>query len=353
MVPAQELSERMVEQRGRRPEIFQLDDGGLTLAPLEPIIDDRAVPVLVPPPPRRRFGVSLGGLFWTALGGLVSLGTGLAISRLVEDLFARAEWLGYVGLSFAGLLAVALVAILTREAMGLARLSSLDNLRQQSADALARDDRPDAEAVARALLALAKETPQLARARGELSTHLGAIIDGADLIRVTERTLMGPLDAQARAMVSDAAKRVSVVTAVSPRAAVDLLFVLYTAVTLTRRLCDLYGGRPGVLGMVRLGRHVLSHLAVTGGMAAGDSLVQQVLGHGLAARVSARLGEGVVNGLLTARLGLAAIAVTRPMPFAALPPPRLSDVAAGLIRKAADESEGQPGKRRAGGAEGV
>jgi len=343
--PARELSERMVEQRGRRPEIFQLDDGGLTLAPLEPIIDDRAVPVLVPPPARRRFGVSLGGLFWSALGGLVSLGTGLAISRLVEDLFARAEWLGYVGLSFAGLLAVALVAILTREAMGLARLSSLDSLRQQSADALARDDRPDAEAVARALLALAKETPQLARARGELSTHLGAIIDGADLIRVTERTLMGPLDAQARAMVSDAAKRVSVVTAVSPRAAVDLIFVLYTAVTLTRRLCDLYGGRPGVLGMVRLGRHVL--------MAAGDSLVQQVLGHGLAARVSARLGEGVVNGLLTARLGLAAIAVTRPMPFAALPPPRLSDVAAGLIRKAADESEAQPGKRRAGGAEGT
>lgn len=343
----------MVEQRGRRPEIFQLDDSGLTLAPPEPIVDARALPVVVPPPRRRRFGVSLGGLFWTALGGLVSLGSGLAISRLVEDLFARAEWLGYVGLSFAALLAVALAAILTREAMGLARLSSLDTLRLQSAEALAADDRPQAEGVARALITLAKEKPQLARARGELGTHLGAIIDGADLIRVTERSLMAPLDAQARAMVSDAAKRVSVVTAVSPRAAVDLFFVLYTAITLTRRLCELYGGRPGFLGMVRLTKHVLAHLAVTGGMAAGDSLVQQVLGHGIAARLSARLGEGVVNGLLTARLGLAAIAVTRPMPFAALPPPRLADVAAGLIRKAEAESEAQPGKRRAGGAEGA
>ena len=69
-------------------------------------------------------------------------------------------------------------------------------------------------------------------------------------------------------------------------------------------------------------RHVIAHLTVTGGMAAGDSLVQQMLGHGVAAKLSARLGEGVLNGLLTARLGLAAIEVARPLPFAALPPPR-------------------------------
>ncbi len=51
----------------------------------------------------------------------------------------------------------------------------------------------------------------------------------------------------------------------------------------------------------------------------------------MAAKLSARLGEGVVNGLLTARLGLAAIEVTRPLPFAALPAPALRDVASGLI----------------------
>ena len=40
----------------------------------------------------------------------------------------------------------------------------------------------------------------------------------------------------------------------------------------------------GTLGMIRLFRLVLSHLALTGGMAAGDSLVSQLLGHGVAAR---------------------------------------------------------------------
>ena len=60
---------------------------------------------------------------------------------------------------------------------------------------------------------------------------------------------------------------------------------------------------------------MLAHLAVTGTIALGDGLVQQVLGQGLAQRLSAKLGEGVVNGLLTARVGLSAMDICRPMPF--------------------------------------
>jgi uncharacterized membrane protein YcjF (UPF0283 family) len=41
------------------------------------------------------------------------------------------------------------------------------------------------------------------------------------------------------------------------------------------------GGLAGTL--ISLLRHVIGHLAITGGMAVGDSLVQQMLGHGIAA----------------------------------------------------------------------
>jgi putative membrane protein len=58
-----------------------------------------------------------------------------------------------------------------------------------------------------------------------------------------------------------------------------------------------------------------------------------MLGHGIAAKLSQRLGEGVLNGLLTARLGLAAIDVTRPLPFTALPRPALAGLAKDLLRK--------------------
>jgi putative membrane protein len=66
-------------------------------------------------------------------------------------------------------------------------------------------------------------------------------------------------------------------------------------------------------------------------------MMQQVLGLGLAARVSAKLGEGVMNGLMTARFGLAALAVCRPLPFVRIEPPRLTDVAGELLRSGEDK----------------
>ena len=59
---------------------------------------------------------------------------------------------------------------------------------------------------------------------------------------------------------------------------------------------------------------VMGHLAVTGGLALSDSLIQHVVGKGLIGRLSARFGEGAVNGILTARIGLAARDVCRPIP---------------------------------------
>ena len=210
------------------------------------------------------------------------------------------------------------------------------------------DDREQGRALVTDLLSLTRRMPRLARARHRLETHLADIIDGRDLVRLAERELMEPLDVEARRLVLAAAKRVSVVTAISPRAAVDMLFVLINALALIRKLAVLYGGRPGTLGVLRLFRQVISHLAMTGGVAVTDSLLQQIIGHGVAARLSARLGEGMLNGILTARLGILAIDVTRPLPFAELPRPALNDLVGILIRPDVREAEdlrpSEPGK---------
>lgn len=334
--------------RTRRPATFRLDDPHVTVMDADedagrlargtiritPEADPMAMPVVIDEPLRPvRSGFRWGTLFWTGLGGLVLLGTGLGVTQLVRDLFAINDGLGFLGLGFAALVSVALIAIIAREALSLMRLATIEKLHARALAVIASDDRAESRAVLADLLKLAHTNPRLARARTALQGHADDIIDGADLIRVAERELMSPLDIEARRLVSVAAQRVSVVTAVSPRAVVDVLFVAAAAIRLVRQLAKLYGGRPGTLGMITLMRHAISHLAITGGMAASDSMIQQVLGHGIAAKLSQRLGEGVLNGLLTARLGLAAIDVTRPLPFTALPRPQLGDLAKDLLRK--------------------
>jgi putative membrane protein len=334
----------------RRPATFRLDDPGVVLVDTQeagrpgrgtiqivPEAEPAQLPAVVEAVVPARRGFRWGTLLWTSVAGLVLLGLGLSVTHLVEDLFARNEGLGWFGAGLAGAATLALLVIIAREAYGLIRLATIEKLHRRAAEVLLSDDRGESRAVVADLLKIAHQNPQLARARVALSSHSGEIIDGADMIKLAERELMSPLDVEARRLVSVAAQRVSIVTAVSPRAAIDVLFVLAAALRLIRQLARLYGGRPGALGMISLARQVVAHLAITGGMAASDSLVQQVLGHGIAAKLSQRLGEGVLNGLLMARLGLAAIEVTRPLPFTALPRPALTDLAKDLLRKREDE----------------
>ena len=335
----------------RRPATFNLDDPGVVVVDADdasrpsrgtvhvtPEADPAQLPVLAEAPllaVQRRF--RWGAVFWSAVGGLTLLGLGLGVTQLIEDLFARSEGLGWLGLGFAFAAALALVVVAAREAFGLARLATIEKLHRRAAAVLVSDDRKESRMIVQELTRLAHQNPHLAHARAKLQGHAGDIIDGADLIKLAERELMAPLDREARRLVSSAAQRVSIVTAVSPRALIDVLFVFAASLRLIRQLARLYGGRPGALGMIALLRHVIAHVAITGGMAASDSLIQQVLGHGIAAKLSQRLGEGVLNGLLTARLGLAAIDVTRPLPFTALPRPALADLAKDLLRKRESE----------------
>jgi putative membrane protein len=59
----------------------------------------------------------------------------------------------------------------------------------------------------------------------------------------------------------------------------------------------------------------MTHLVATGAVAAGDDLIGSLAGGGVLSKLSRRFGEGVVNGALTARVGVAAMEVCRPLPF--------------------------------------
>jgi len=335
-----------------KPRAFRLDraadtgsDEGAPAVPApgrvviteEPLDSIEAADGVVVPMERRR-GAPWGSILLSALFGLLTIALGFAAERLITDLFRTAPWLGWLALGLAVLALVAFLGLLGREIGGIWRERRIEHLRSAALDAGTVRDGEAAKRVVADLAALYGGRENAAASRVRLLDLRDEIIDADDRLKIAERELLAPLDARAKRAVAAAAKQVSLVTAVSPRAIVDVAFVIFAAVRLLRRLSEIYGGRPGALGFLRLARAAFNHLAVTGGVAVGDSLVQQALGLGLAARISAKLGEGVLNGLMTARFGLAALNVCRPLPFLGEAPPRIGDVAGELL-PSGDERE--------------
>jgi putative membrane protein len=332
----------MNPERRRAPGAVRIDHPSVEIVEeailddLGPVEADAHAAIATIAHPRR--GIRWGAVLAATAGAIASLSVGIGFDALVRDLFARAPWLGWLGLGLIGLFVLALLVVVGREVGGLLRLKRLARLRLACDAAAETNSRDDAVAALRAVLALYRGRPDTAKARRQVAGHLSEIVDGRDLLVLAEHDLIAPLDARARAITSAAARRVSVVTAVSPRAFFDVAYVLFESVRLIRRIAALYGGRPGTLGLFRLLKAVLSHLAVTGSIAVGDTLLQQFVGHGLAGRISAKLGEGVVNGLMTARIGLSAIDVCRPLPFLAAERPRLKDLAGNLVSVGSGDS---------------
>jgi putative membrane protein len=311
-----------VEVRMRKPGAF---DAGVTLTPdeLDPFLGE--ADTLPPPPAPRRRGLPLLQIFLTALGAIISVAFALWLDGLIRSLFSRNDWLGYAAIGVTAIGALALLGIVAREWLGMRRLAAVQALRDEAVKAALEPKPAKARAVLDKLVKLSESIPETAAGRAALARTAGEIIDAGGLLGLAEIELLGPTDRKVRQLILNASKRVSIVTAVSPRALVDLGYVLFESTRLVRSIAEAYGTKPGRLGMFRLFRDVIAHLAVTGSIAAGDSLVQQILGHGIASKLSARLGEGVVNGLMTARIGIAAMDLLRPLPFKALRRPGIGD----------------------------
>jgi putative membrane protein len=319
----------------RGPEVFALRDEkgeGSRKVTIHEEADftESLVPEAPPPVPKPRASW-LSRAFWGAVGLLVSLFLVDAVWSLVLSLGQKSLLAGQLGTALVAIIALIALFWLGRELRAILRLRAVRQLRVQCRAAADSPTEGNVRNAVSALVAFYEDDAGSAAGRAEIALSNGEIHDPATRLAIAERALMRPKDEAARRAVAAAAQRVSVVTAVSPRAIVDVLFVLAQSIALIRALSAIYGGRASGFALLALTRRIAGHLAITGGMAAADQVMGQVMGAGLAARLSAKLGEGILNGVLTARVGLAAIEATRPMDFRAEEPVILSEVVKKIV----------------------
>lgn len=254
-------------------------------------------------------------LFLSSALALLLFMAGVAATDFVTGLLSATPILGAVAGGLLTLVLLSALLIALREWLAYSRLGKLDAIRLQADAALSGGSLPEARAVAGRIAALYADRPELQAPRATLDRAVKDQFEPDAVFALLERELLAPLDLRAEAEIAAATRQVATVTALVPLALADVVAALTSNLRMIRRIAEIYGGRAGTLGSWRLTRSVLTHLVATGAVAVGDDLIGSVAGGSVLSKVSRRFGEGVVNGALTARVGVAALEVCRPLPF--------------------------------------
>ncbi|MCV2880477.1 YcjF family protein [Actibacterium sp. XHP0104] len=274
----------------------------------------------------------LGRFFWSAALGLIGFWASVAAWDFVTGLIDRNPILGGVATALIAAVLLAALLIILRELAAFARLRRVDALHKSAEAAIVANDLKAARAVVGRLNGLYAGRDDLQWGRQRLAERQGDVFDADGLLGLAEVELLAPLDAAALREVEAAARQVATITALVPLALADLIGALTANLRMIRRIAEIYGGRSGTLGSWRITRAVLTHLVATGAVAVGDDMLGSFAGGGALAKISRRFGEGVVNGALTARVGVAALEVCRPLPFRATKRPGVSGIVSRALK---------------------
>lgn len=267
----------------------------------------------------------LARLFWSALTMLLGVMVSVAFWDFAAGMMQRNIWIGRGVLALIAVLLAGLLVFAAGELAAMLRLRKVDALKR--AYALCQSGtRSDALEFSNTLRKFYEDRPELRWETDRLTGRIQDALTAADVLHVTEVGLLTPLDEQARKEIESAARQVATATAIVPLAMADVVIALFANVRMVRRIAEAYGGRSGRFGSWRLLRAVATHLVATGAVAISDDLIGTIAGGGVLSKVSRRFGEGVVNGALTARVGIAALEVCRPMPFTARKRPTITAI---------------------------
>ncbi len=284
---------------------------------------------------------ALGRFAWWAFSALFCFALSVAAYDFVTGLLARNVVLGWAAFALVVVAVVAALVLALREWGAFLRLGRLDSLRARAAEARAAADLKAARRVTSGLVSLYAARGDTAWGRARLAEREAEVMDADALLALAERELLTTLDAEARLVIEAAARQVATVTALVPLALADVATAAVANLRMIRRIAEIYGGRSGSFGSLKLLRRVFGSLVAAGALALTDDMIGSVAGGGVLSKLSRRFGEGVVNGALTARVGVAAMELCRPMPFVALERPAVSSLVSRALTGLVSRGQGR------------
>lgn len=280
--------------------------------------DQKALPEeTLSAPRKRRWGLIF------SLAGVAALGSAELVSGIPVAL-EQARWLDAAWQLFGlGLIGFGAVSLL-REVMRLKRLKHHDKLREALAELPQRSPRQAMQQAdtLRRQLKLSDDDPHWQAFQQASQPHHSS----ADIMTLLNYHLLAPRDREAQRLISRMSGETAIMVAVSPLTLVDMALVAWRSLAMINRLCRLYGLELSYIGRLKLFRSVLNQMVFAGASELATDAGMDMLSLDVAGRLSARASQGLATGLLSARLGLRAQRLCRPLAFTPEQQPRMADL---------------------------
>ncbi|MEH6578627.1 MAG: YcjF family protein [Amphritea sp.] len=153
-----------------------------------------------------------------------------------------------------------------------------------------------------------------------------------EVVEHIERVFVQQLDKEALRRVSKFSLQTGAAVAVSPWASLDMILSLWRSVKMIDEVAQVYGIRPSIANRYKLLKMVIHQLVFVG---ATEIVIDQVMSEfgasALSSIASVRIGQGLGAGIYTARIGIAAMVVSRPIEFGGENKPKLKSVIQPMI----------------------
>lgn len=189
----------------------------------------------------------------------------------------------------------------------------------------------EAEPLCQSILQVMPNTQDLQSAAATWHKAITPQHSDQEQLQLFDTLVLSAADKQARQIIWRASTDTSLAVAISPFAFADMLLVIWRSSRMLRELAALYGAPVGQLRSLAMLKRALAALLWAGSSELALDMAGDLLSSELTAKLSARAGQGIVAGLLVARLGNLAQQQLRPLPLSNTQKLNVSDLSKALF----------------------
>ncbi|MBF0447242.1 MAG: TIGR01620 family protein [Magnetococcales bacterium] len=158
-------------------------------------------------------------------------------------------------------------------------------------------------------------------------------LDDREILALFSEHVFEQVDKKAYDIVVKNASVSALLTAISPMLWLDALLFLWRNIRMIRQIALCYGFRPGFVGTISLVKGVLQGVMLSATTSFLTEEATNSVGTSVASVLFAKAGQGMANGLLSARVGIQAMQLSRPIPFSAEQRPSLKRVRSEMVEQ--------------------